>query len=248
MRKILFTITFLIITQNVFSQNIFSFLFKGEKEISISTPLLWSQYEVTNTFGIYGADKKSNGESWSMGLNATYSKPIYKNFYLTAGIGYFKQNFDFSKKRIPTDGGFRTSNARPFQYNSINALLFSTENYNYSNYHFIIGAGYNYRVNNQWRIKADITYNQMNTFRQKYYTDSKNYAPQVNKSNYLFLQSFIFSTGGTFYLSKKVSTGINFLIPVSTRYRKDYMFRENTNEYFTPKSILGIGMSASYHF
>jgi hypothetical protein len=242
-KTIIILCLFIFFTFNSFGQNK-----KYNNEVSISVPFLWSKYEVTNLWGIYGVDKQSNGESWSNGINVTYSKKLFKGLFITGGIGYFKQKFDFSKSRTPSGGGFRTSNSRPFQYNSTDRLLFSTKHYCYNNYHFILGMGYNYPISTKLDIKGDITYNQMNTYKQKYFTDYANYAPQVNRLNYLFSKSFIFSVGGAWKLSKKISAGLNVLIPLSTKYRKDYIFKENTSEYFVPTSSLGLSLSTNYHF
>lgn len=217
-------------------------------EVSVSVPFLWSKYAVTNQFGIYGSDKESKGDSWSTGINITYSRKIYKELFITGGFGYFKQNFDFSKSRTPASGSIRTTNSRPFLYNSQNQLLFSTTSYNYSNYQVIIGLGYKYWVNKNIRLGAILTYNQMNTFQQKYYPDKGNYEPQDNNNKNVFSKSFIFLMGGELSLTRSISTGLHILIPLSTKYKKDYIFMENINEYFTPKSCLGISISINYEF
>lgn len=250
--KILFALVLVASKLGSLGQNTLpnSSVLKDKKnEISVSVSFLWSKYEVTNLYGIYGADKQSNGESWSNGVNATYSRRIFKGLFVLGGIGFFKQNFDFSKSRIPGGGGFRTSNSRPFDYSSLTQPLFTTNSYNYQNWHFILGMGYNYPISAKWDIKGSITYNQMNTYKQKYYRIFPNDdAPQVNRMHYLFSKSFILSVGGAWKLNKKISTGINVLIPLSTKYRKDYIFRENTNEYFMPTSNLGLNLSTNYHF
>lgn len=255
MKRLIFIAFFLgcliFFTFNSFGQNSIanSPVLKGKKnKVSVSVPFLWSRYEVTNLYGIYGADKQSSGESWSNGVNTTYSRKIFRGLFVTAGIGYFKQNFDFSKSRIPNGGSFRISNSRPFDYISPVSLLFSTKSYSYTNYHFILGIGYNYPISAKLDIEGSITYNQMNTYKQKYYPDNVSYAPQVSRLHYLFSKSFVISVGGEWKLNPKISTGINVIIPLSIKYRKDSIFKENTSEYFMPKSSLGISLSINYHF
>ncbi len=237
--------TIVILCSFIFTVNSFG---QYNNDVSLSVPFLWSKYEVTNLYGVYGSDKQSNGKGWSNGVDATYRRKIFNGLFVIGGIGYFKQKFDFSGSRIPTDSSIRTSNARPFQYNSTARLLFSTTHYNYDNYLFILGIGYNYSASTKLDIRGDVAYNQMNTFKQKYFPDYANYDPQVNRLNYLFCKSFILSVGSAWKFNKKISTGINLLIPLSTKYRKDYIFKENTNEYFTPTSSLGISLSINYHF
>ena len=101
-----------------------SVLLGKRNELSISIPIIWSKYEVTNQFGIYGSDKLSDGESYSSGINLTYSRKIFQGLFVAGGLGYFKQNFNFSKNRISTDGSPRTTNSRPFLYDSPDRILF----------------------------------------------------------------------------------------------------------------------------
>lgn len=248
-RIILLVIYFIVSNLNLLGQDTLKKIsYLKRNELSISPIFLWSKYAVVNQYGIFGSDKLSNGDSWSNGINVIYSYILYKGVFLIAGVGYFKQNFDFSKTRVPANGGFRASNTRPFDYNSQLALLYSTDHYLYNNYHFMLGAGYNYLVNSKFNIKSSITYNQMHTYKQKYNTTFDSDPPQINKMNYVFYKSFIFSVGGIYKISKRISTGIHILLPLSTKYRKDYIFRENTNEYFKPNSSLGISISTNYHF
>src|ERR1035437_10307320 len=113
--KIIFVFALTIAKLAAFGQNAVtnsSVLLDRKNEVSVSVPFLWAKYEVTNTWGIYGADKQSNGDSWSNGINVAYSRKIYKELFVIGGLGYFKQNFDFSKSRTPAGGGFRTTNSR----------------------------------------------------------------------------------------------------------------------------------------
>jgi len=202
-----------------------NFFKKNNSEIGISIPLVFSNYEVTNLFGIFGADKNSNGNSWSTGINITYLKYVLSETYLLFGSGFFKQNFDFTQDHTPTDGGFRTSNARPFLYNSSNSLLYSTNFYCYYNYQFSLGLGQKIQLSKNLNMKGNLTYSQQYTFKQKYYVaEFQGYEPQVNRNNYLFSKSLILSLDCNKNISDKFSIGVSILFPFYTKFRKDNIF------------------------
>jgi hypothetical protein len=223
-KKILYILTLITIaTSFAVAQNGF-----GKGELSISSSCLWNKYGMTN---LIGPPRQLEGQGWSNGFSLAYNKYIYRNIYITVGLGYYIQEFAIH---------------RPFDYSSKTFQLFTTKSYNYENYVWIIGVGKDFPINNQLIVKGGISYAQFNTFRQSYYPETAN-PKQVNDRSYQFGRSMICSLG----LNMKVHSvliGVNLLLPVTTTWRKDVMFRENPKEYISAKSGYGFSVSLTYHF
>lgn len=93
--------------------------------IGISLPVIWNNSEAV--YYILGNLKTPNGKSKSNGLNINYSRVVYKNFFLTTGVGLFRQRFNI---------------ARPFTFDTPIQFGFFTQKYCYDNIKISGGIGY----------------------------------------------------------------------------------------------------------
>ena len=202
---------------------------KNYNEWSVSFPSIWNKSEVTN---LIGPSRQIEGSAWSYGVNTSYSRTILKGLFAKAGLGYFKQNFGIK---------------RPFDYSSPTQPLFTTSSYNYQSWYFILGMGYKIELEKKINLKSSITYNIYQSFKQTYKPQTQNQA-QVNKDNFLFGRSIIISAGLVQKINRRFSLGADLQLPVYTKWRKDEIFRENANENYSPKSIMGLTISGNYNF
>lgn len=223
MRPQLISITFLFISYWSIAQN------KKHNEWSVSVPIVWSKAEITN---VYGPSRQIGGSAWSYGVNTFYSRIIYKGLFAKTGLGYFKQSFGIQ---------------RPFDYPGPTQPLYTTRSYHYHSWHFIIGLGYLIELEKTSSLKSTVTYNIYQSFKQTYKPQTQN-PPLVNKDQFHFGRSVIFSAGFCQKVDERISLGLDLLLPVYTRWRMDKQFRENTNEYYGPEKIIGLAISGSYKF
>ncbi|HEY0057914.1 MAG TPA: hypothetical protein VGB56_02205 [Flavisolibacter sp.] len=207
---------------------------KGLNEIAISIPSIWSHVEVTQG---NGPVNEKEGGAWGYGLNAAYSRTIFKGFFLTGGLGIFRQNFSLSRPTDYDDG--------------VTSLLYSTSKYGYGCLHSLIGLGYNFPVKRGYFLKGSLTYNQLNTFSQEYtlaiMPPSGN--DEVKRSEkYLFGRTYNAALGLRRLASGPFVYGIDAVVPVYTRWRKDPRFREDPAEHYSPRFSAGINISAAFKF
>jgi hypothetical protein len=204
-------------------------------EVSISTSFIWYDVELIQGNGPL-RDKKGNASSY--GFNVNYSKTLLKHFFIVGGIGLNKQRFNVTRSIDYDDG--------------TTGLLYSTSKYSYDCIHSLIGVGYNHFFKDNYLLKGSLTYNQFHTYRQQYALSFTPPPPGSNKikadSKFLFGQSYNTSIGVRRFVGNSFSVGIDAILPVYTRWKKDRKFGENPNEYYSPKLSAGVNMSASINF
>ncbi|HSC37534.1 MAG TPA: hypothetical protein VLD19_06685, partial [Chitinophagaceae bacterium] len=185
-----------------------------------------------------GSPQKQGGDAISYGLDLNYYRRIYKDIFGRLGAGYFMQNF-----RI----------ARPFNFTSPVNLLYSTESYNYDNTRFVIGVGYEKKVEKKSVLKGYINFNGFNTFRQKYIVNKQYKTWQVNHESFALGSMVDLELGYDRSISERFSIGLDLLCPVYVHWNKDPMFISSSysNEeqrVASNKFSLGAAISCSYHF
>ncbi|AHM60783.1 hypothetical protein D770_12645 [Flammeovirgaceae bacterium 311] len=215
----------------------------GQKNISISTPVIWSTFQVPNNWSPPTAvhrQNEFNGTAAGHGVNITYSfkAPILiksEHLQFVIGGGYFKQRFDI---------------IRPFDYVSILLPIFYTHHYSYYSLQGILGVTYNHSIGKNWFLSGNLSYNWLYTFRQEY-TPSSNHGygklTQVNKDFKDFGNMLNFSAGINRKFGTRLSLGVHILAPLHTRWRNDRIFKDNPNTTYSPKSSLGSQLSVTYH-
>lgn len=240
LRLLLFTIMFANFTTLCFGQNV------QINEIAISPTLVWNK---TTIYDIYSGARAKNktGTALSSGINLNYSKTIYKNFYAKIGIGYFNQKFGvhrgFDFEETVTGTG----------------LFYSTEYYSYHTLNYLGGIGYSILLsknkskilpkNSGVRLLA--VYNIYNTYKQEFKHDGNfsggNINPQMRKKNYSLGSSIILQAGINRPLHKNFSIGLDILLPVYNKWRKDNIFRENMDEFHGSDFLIGSSINFIYH-
>ena len=204
--------------------------------IGISIPIIWNNSEAT--YYRLGSPKYPNGNAVSYGLNINYSYPLYKGFYGKIGVGYFKQCFKI---------------IRPFNYyDNPGQLLYSTESYNYNNTQLFAGLGYAKKINKNISLNGCINFNYLFSFNQKYIANRSYKVWQVNKKSLPLAEMVNFDFGIEKSISKKISMGANFIVPIYTHWNKDEIF---INRYYSSdeqqiarnKFSAGIVVSCYYH-
>ncbi len=209
---------------------------KTKGSIGVSIPVIWNNSEAT--FYRLGNPMYPSGKAFSYGINTNYSRTLYKSIYGIVGIGYFKQQFKI---------------LRPFDFTQLTRLLYSTESYNYSSVQSFIGIGYIKKINKNDLIKVDVSYNYFYSFRQKYVVYKANNVWQINKKSLPLGGILNFDFGIERNISKKISLGGNFIIPIYTHWSKDEIFfkngySNNEQQIARNKFSAGVAVSCYYHF
>lgn len=232
MKKQLASALFLLLSNCLFGQNK-----QNNNELTFSLPFVWNKTEIYNSYS--GARAKSiSDDAISYGSNINYSRSVYKAFFVTVGIGYYKQAFGIQ---------------RPFDYDDQTTnLLYWTDNYYYQCLQYIAGIGYKQVLSDKYDLKGTITYNHFTTFRQvfdpQYTSSAAEGKDQIENKNYSFGKSIIVSGGINREIVKRLSAGIEILFPVYNRWRKDVIFREDASEFYGSKIVIGTGIKVSYKF
>lgn len=236
MTKQLLIIFFVSLTMTGYSQ--------GQKEklraIGISIPIIWNNSEAT--YYQLGNPKYPSGKAISYGININHSRTIYKNLFGIIGIGYFKQAFG-----IP----------RPFEFDDPTNLPFYTKSYKYDNIQFLAGLGYLKYLKNDFFIKGTLTYNQFYSYKQKYtpqyLSNSSFQSSQVNHKSMSIGRMVNFNIGMERGITKKISIGLDCLLPISNAWHNDdifvkYYYSENSQQIGRNKFSIGTNISCIYHF
>lgn len=209
-------------------------------ELAISSTFIFNNTTIFNSYAGARAKDKS-GNALSNGFDIAYSKSFYKGFYSKAGIGYFNQKFgiirgfDF-RETVTTTG-----------------LGYSTKDYRYKNLNFLIGLGYTKSLSKGYDLNFCVTYNYLNTFQQEYkHTGARiflgNINPQLEYDNYHFGSLINLQAGVNKNLYKNLKFGIDLVLPVSTRWRKDEIFREDVDEFYSSNFLIGGSINLIYSF
>ena len=235
MKKQFLFILLLAVSFNGYSQN-------GNDKINaigISIPVIWNNSEAT--YYSLGNRKEPKGKGTSYGVNINYSRSIYKNLFGIVGIGYFNQSFGI---------------VRPFNFTAPDGTKpgVYTKTYAYNNIHFFIGLGYKMNVSKNLSIKGAALYNLYNSYRQKY--APSNFFVGINQINHksLSIGNIInLNLGVEKQVTKKISIGIDLLLPLSTRWNNDEIFfklgySNDEQQIARNKFSIGTMVSCRYHF
>ena len=204
--------------------------------IGISIPIIWNNSEAT--YYRLGSPQYPKGNAVSYGININYSRLLYKGFYGKIGVGYFNQCFKI---------------IRPFNYyDNPGQLLYSTQSYNYNNIQLFAGLGYTKKINKNIILNGCINYNYFSSFTQKYIVYKDNKIWQINKKSLSLGKMVNFDFGMERNVSKKISLGVNFIIPIYTRWNKDEIFINNyysndEQQIARNKFSAGFAVSCYYH-
>ena len=214
----------------------------GQGSINFSIPFIINSVRMENNWSpptAINRKKYFNGTSLAYGANLTYSfrpNSIIKNenMCLLIGIGYFKQRFDIE---------------RPFNYDSPLQPIFYTDHYSYHCLQTIIGIGHKYPIKDKFHLSSNLLYSWLNSFRQDY-TPTSNHGygklTQTNNSNINFGHTILLEFGAYRQLNSKLSSGLNILVPLYTRWRNDIIFNDNPSEFSNPKFSVGLSLSTTY--
>ncbi|MEQ1798608.1 MAG: hypothetical protein ABL872_11700 [Lacibacter sp.] len=242
MKRIFFSTILSLFSYYSFCQNI------KVSEFALSQTLIYNKTTVYDSYsGARAADK--SGTAISNGINLTYSKTIYKNLYGKIGIGYFKQKFGIHR-------GFDFE-----QTVATTNLFYSTKYYSYHSFNYFGGVGYNKILsknkskilpqNSALRLLA--VYNFFNTYKQEFKHDFDNdnlfgnINPQIRKESYSLGNSIILQAGILRPIFKNFGIGLDLLVPVYNKWRKDKIFRENTDEFHGSDFSVGTSINLIYN-
>ena len=233
MNRILICVVFVAFFSNCFCQK------QKVNEVALSSTFIWNNTTIFNSYS--GARAKDiSGNALSNGININYSKSIYRNFYGKIGIGYFKQKFGI---------------VRPFDFRETvisTNLLYSTKYYQYKNFNYFIGFGYSKNLSNKYSVKISTIYSFLNSFKQEFnnggYTSREFGNPQTRKEKYHFGNSLITQAGLFREVYKNYKIGVDLLLPVYNKWRKDEIFREDSNEFYGSNFSIGTSINLIYSF
>lgn len=215
-------------------------------EISLSQTWI---YNKTTVYDIYSGARARNetGTAISNGVNLNFSRTVYKNFYAKIGIGYFKQKFGIHR-------GF------DFKETVISTRLFyNTKYYFYHTLNYFGGIGYSTSLlkdhgkilpkSSGFRFLA--VYNIFDTYKQEFKHDFTgnflgNPNPQIRKDNYSLGSSIVLQAGVNRPLHKNFGIGLDVLVPVYNRWRKDKIFKEDMEEFHGSDLSIGTSVSLIY--
>ncbi|MDQ6758016.1 MAG: hypothetical protein M3004_13905 [Bacteroidota bacterium] len=206
-------------------------------QVSLSVPIIWNN---TTIFNIYSGARAKNisGTAISYGININYSKNIFKDIFLKAGIGYFNQNFGI---------------IRPFYFNGDTStkVQYNTKRYTYGNINWLIGVGYTLHMG-KYLLTTSAVFNELYSIRQTYIPTGhsvgspfRNY--QIETNSFLFGQFLNLNAGAYKKISKKVSIGADLVVTTYTKWRKDKIFAEDESEFYSSKFCIGTNLSFIYN-
>ena len=216
-------------------------------EIGISQLFIWNR---TTIHDIYSGSRTAgrNGDSWRVGTNVNYSFSLSKNFYATVGAGYYNQRFNIHR-------GFDFH-----EPNVVSGIFYTTKNYAYKSLLYFGGLGYRIHITPTRKatfpanseIRLMVLYNAFSTFRQEFrhnFDDNflGNPNPMVRKTNYHFGSSITVKGGLLCPLSKKIKAGVDLVLPVYNRWRKDFIFKENPDDYYGADFSIGMSLNLIYN-
>ena len=207
-----------------------------QNELTLSASgIFWQNQEIRSLIGpptMFDGTPYS-GNAFSSGLNLTCSHTLFNGFFVSGGVGYFRQNFKIH---------------RPFDYYDPETNLFyTTKSYSYNCLNLMGGIGYKYSLNTDWSLKAVMTYNHLITFRQKYNPKTGNPA-EIHKDSYHFGHLIVAGLGIQRKICERLFLEAGVLLPLSTKWREDAIFREDNTKYFSPKASLGASIAIGYAF
>lgn len=207
-------------------------------QIGISTPFIWSHSEAS--FYSLGALKHPSGKDMNYGIALNYSRSIYNRFFGIIGIGYFNQRFSIQ---------------RPFNYVTPDNTkpLIATKYYAYYNIYWMAGVGYKQILTKDLAVKGVISYNNYNSYRQRY---AQEYYPGINevyKKNIPIGYMINLNAGIEKNITKRISVGTGIVLPLQIHWNNDNIF---INNFYSPSEqqiasnifSIGIAFSCNYRF
>lgn len=206
---------------------------KKLNSLEVSIPLIANNSKALSY--TLGSPNYPSGTALSYGINFSYSRIIYKNFFATVGLGYFKQQFAIK----------RWLN---YQNPNGNKILYGSTSYLYNNINSMIGLGYLERVKKNFIIKEWVCYNSYNSFNQRYKNPSIH--PSENK-NFSIGYQLAANIGFEKELKNNFSVGANLIFPFYTRWNKDNFFTYNyysDDEQKIAYNIFSIGISINCNY
>ncbi len=240
MRYFFLLIIFSITNRFVFAQS------KKLQELSISQLFLWNKTTIYDVYsGARAADKSGNALSY--GTNASYSFGLGKKLFATLSLGYFNQRFGIKR-------GFDF-----YEPNVVTGLFYTTKSYSYKSLNYFGGIGYQVKikrvnrkilpVNSEVRFYAIVNF--YNSFQQEFQHDFEwnlfeNPNPQIRQRSYHYGTSFYLKGGIVRPVYEKLKIGIDMVVPVYNRLRKDEIFRESTSEYHGINLSIGTSINLIY--
>lgn len=209
---------------------------RTRNRLGLSIPIILNHSEAT--FYRLGNPQHPNGTAISYGANVNYAKHLYKNIYAIIGLGYFRQRFKIT---------------RPFDYETLDQLGYSTESYHYNNRQLFGGLGYRRALNENAWLKVEASYNVLHSFRQKYINERKYKVWQVNRESLSIGQMIFLSAGAGHNITKTVGIEIGIVLPVRHRWNDDDMFFASdwgagTQQIARNKFSVGTNLSCYYRF
>lgn len=209
---------------------------KLNDQLGLSIPILYNNTKILNVYRGARANYVS-GNALSYGINLNYSRAIRKGFFVTVGIGYFNQNFGI---------------LRNFDFNGDSTKFgYATKRYSYNSVNWILGPGYCIELNKNYSLHGSLLFNGLYSFRQKYIPNTltnlafKKY--QVETRSFSFGQMLNLNLGTSKKISQRLSIAADIVLPVSNRWRKDRIFRENEGEYNSSRFCVGTNLSVKYN-
>ncbi|MBL7727555.1 MAG: hypothetical protein JNM68_07720 [Dinghuibacter sp.] len=201
------------------------------REISVSQLFIWNKTTVNDVYGGARASDKT-GNAWSNGSSIHFSFGLNQKLYASLGVGLFNQQFGIQR-------GFDF-----YEPNNVTGLFYSTKKYGYKSVHYSGSIGYRKKAGarlaksflKKTEARLSATYNLYQTYRQEFTHDfGSNFLgnpnPQIRKANYRYGTSVALNAGLVNPVFKSLSMGVQLVVPVYNRWKKDAIFRDAANEY-----------------
>lgn len=217
------------------------------QELSVSQLFLWNNTTIYDTYSGARASNKT-GNAWSYGTNANYSFGLTKKLFVAVGLGYFNQRFGVNR-------GFDF-----YEPNNVTGLFYTTKKYSYKSFNYFGGIGYRVKikkikgkiipVNSEVRFSAIANF--YNTFQQEFQHDFGanflgNPNPQTRNNSYQYGTTIQLKAGVVRPIYKKFKIGIDLVMPVYNKLRKDEIFKENPQEYHGVNFSIGASVNLIYN-
>jgi hypothetical protein len=214
------------------------------QSISLDFPIIYSDITVNDNWfpptAVNGSNQDFHGNSMGYGINLVYTfQPSVfikdKNLSLSIGIGYFIQRFNV---------------IRPFDYESMQKIIFYTDHYSYYCFQSQLGLSYKYPIVTNYSISGSVFYNSLKSFRQKYKPKWEIGSPpsQVNNYQLDFGSILILGIGVDRQLNQKFLISMDLIVPINTRWRNDRIFKDDPTTFSSPNFSIGTSMRFTYRF
>jgi len=243
MKNILLVICMLVINNSSFAQ-------EAPNQIEFTPFLRWDNYSKFN-YAINSVNSNTVGiKGMSWGIDATYKFSITNNFYLKAGLGYYKYSFN---KIDQINSLLGRSDNRIIEYIPPDpwapAIVYTTDKYWYNCIVGTIGIERQLAISKSVQLLCGVNI-------RNYYSYSQHYHivyPSPQGTNYKQKHSryFGFSADLNASLQKKmgkINLGPTFSFPIYNLWKQDEVFPQEENRKARNKwfSGVGIGLTCNY--